>query len=110
MRKATQIILDTSAWGSLPWGPAGERRWAAVRNEVLRRLAPAEITPVADPESAGEVAREAACLGFEHFIAAGGPPLANGVLEGLMRLAPAQRSQRRRSRMLDPVVARQYCG
>lgn len=88
MAEATHIILN----------PRGHlhrdgRMWLRHQREILRRLAPAEVTVARTFDEAADAAHRAALDGYRRIVAAGGGMAGHGVVNGLMRLVQTHRRQ-----------------
>ncbi len=86
MAVATQIILDPTAHHHRMG-----RVWQGCQRDLLRRLAPVEVTLARNAEEAREVVRLSALKGFGKMICVGGSSTAHGVVNGLMGLAESHR-------------------
>lgn len=86
MAITTQIILDPTAHHHRMG-----RVWQSHQRELLRRLAPVEVTIAENAQEARQAARRAALKGFGKFICVGGGGTAHGVVNGLMSLAESHR-------------------
>lgn len=86
MAIATQIILDPTAH-RYRLG----RVWQGCQRDLLRRLAPVEVTLAEGAEEAREAARLSAHKGFGKIVCVGGSRTAHGVINGLMGLDEEQR-------------------
>lgn len=86
MNEATEIILDPSGDGN-----RDGRHWMAHQRDILRQLAPAEVTVVDGPEEASQVARQSAMKGYRKIVTVGGDALAHGTVNGLMELTASHR-------------------
>ena len=65
--------------------------WQRCQRECLRRLQPSEVTIVESAPEAAQEAWQAAMDGTVRIIVVGSAATANGVVNGLMRLAPSHR-------------------
>ena len=91
MSSATCIILNLPRSRFDGWLHGERRAWESCQEEVLRRLAPAEVLLADSVEEAASLAHQGALHGFRRIIAAGGDATLHGVVNGLMRLAPSHR-------------------
>lgn len=90
MRQTTLILLECRArpGAAAPRAPLLWRHHAA---EIAEALSPLELVQVADAEEAEQAAWDAAVLGFERIVAVGGPRVAHGLVNGIMRLTEGHR-------------------
>lgn len=90
MRQTTLILLEcqSRAGGAPPRVPMLWRHHAA---EIAEALSPLELVQVADAEEAEQAAWDAAILGFGRIVAVGGPRVAHGLVNGIMRLTEGHR-------------------
>jgi diacylglycerol kinase family enzyme len=90
MRQTTLILLEcqSRAGGAAPRVPLLWRHHAA---EIAEALSPLELVQVADAEEAEQAAWDAAVLGFGRIVAVGGPRVAHGLVNGIMRLTEGHR-------------------
>jgi len=65
--------------------------WQRCQRECLRRLQPSDVVVVESAAEAAEAAWQAAMEGYMRLIVVGTAATANGVVNGLMRLAPSHR-------------------
>lgn len=86
MNEATEIILDPSGDGN-----RDGRQWMAHQRDILRQLAPAEVTVVDGPREASRVARQSAMKGYRKIVTVGGDAMAHGTVNGIMELAASHR-------------------
>ncbi len=86
MAVATQIILDPTAHHHRMG-----RVWQGCQRDLLRRLAPVEVTLAENAEEAREAVRLSALKGFGRIICVGESRTAHGVVNGLMSLAESHR-------------------
>ena len=92
MRQTTLILLEcrSGAAGSAARVPLLWRHHAA---EIAAALSPLELVQVADAEEAEQAAWDAAVLGFGRIVAVGGPRVAHGLVNGIMRLTEGHRQR-----------------
>ena len=90
MRQTTLILLECRArpGGAAPRAPL---LWRHHAGEIAEALSPLELVQVADAEEAEQAAWDAAVLGFGRIVAVGGPPVAHGLVNGIMRLTEGHR-------------------
>lgn len=86
MSESTQIVLDPTAHQHRTG-----RAWQSCQREILRRLAPVDVSLVESAEEAAQAARLSAMKGFRKFVVVGGADAAHGVVNGLMGLAQSHR-------------------
>jgi diacylglycerol kinase family enzyme len=86
MTVSTQIILDPTAYHHRTG-----RVWQAYQRDLLRELAPAEVTVVEDAAQAEQAVRDSALRGFGKFVCVGDSAAAHGAVNGLMGLADSHR-------------------
>jgi len=90
MRQTTLILLECRSResGAAPRVPLLWRHYAA---EIAEALSPLELVQVEGPDEAEAAAFDAAVLGFSRIVAVGGSAVANGLVNGIMRLAEGHR-------------------
>jgi diacylglycerol kinase family enzyme len=90
MRQPTLILLECQPRRSSA-GPRVPLLWRHHAGEIAEALSPLELVQVADAEEAEEAAWDAAVLGFGRIVAVGGPRVAHGLVNGIMRLTEGHR-------------------
>jgi diacylglycerol kinase family enzyme len=87
MRQTTLILLECRSQET----PAVPMLWRHYATEIAEALSPLELVQVAGPEEAEAAAFDSAILGFTRIVAVGGPAVAHGLINGIMRLAEGHR-------------------
>jgi diacylglycerol kinase (ATP) len=90
MRQPTLVLLECQPRRSTA-GPRVPLLWRHHAAEIAEALSPLELVQVAGADEAEEAAWDAAVLGFGRIVAVGGPRVAHGLVNGLMRLTEGHR-------------------
>jgi diacylglycerol kinase family enzyme len=90
MRQPSLILLECRPRRGTA-APRVPLLWRHHATEIADALSPLELVQVAGPEEAEEAAMDGAVLGFTRIVSVGGPSVAHGLVNGIMRLAEGHR-------------------